>query len=108
MLILSLLLILKEQTKNSQETWESLCEYSPHTYIFEVDTGLTLVWDLGEWCLCLSSGTDQRALLLPWDRISFSLSKGVFHTGDKNQLPSMLSSLLELPGNSSQIQSFIY
>ena len=95
LLILSLLLILKfkEQTKNSLETWESLCDYSPHTYIFDVDTGLTLGWDLGEWCLCLGSGTNQRALLLPWDRVSFFLSKSVFHTGDKNQLTSMLSSL---------------
>lgn len=110
LLILSLLLILKfkEQTKNSQETWESLCDYSSQTYIFEADTGLTLVWDLGEWCLCLGSGTNQRALLLPWDGVSFSISESLFHTGDKNQLTSMLSSLLELPGNSSQIQSFIY
>ena len=110
LLIRSLLLILKfkEQTKNSQETWESLCDYSPQAHIFEADTGLTLVWDFGEWRLCLGSGTNRRALLLPWDGVFFSISESLFHPGDKNQLTSMLSSLLELPGNSSQIQSFIY
>ena len=110
LLIRSLLLILKfkEQTKNSQETWESLCDYSPQAHIFEADTGLTLVWDFGEWRLCLGSGTNRRALLLPWDGVFFFISESLFHPGDKNQLTSMLSSLLELPGNSSQIQSFIY
>lgn len=37
-----------------------------------VTQGLTLLWELGEWCFCLSSGT-TRAPLCPWDWVSCSI-----------------------------------